>query len=78
MLLSSFVEIGPMVLEKKFLKGFSIYEHGGHLGHVSKISRSQIQRHYTRRLQIKFQLDQLDQAVSEKIFDFFYFILIFQ
>ena len=32
-----FVEIGQMVLEKKFLKGFNIYGHGGHLDDVTSI-----------------------------------------
>ena len=32
----SFVEIGLLGLEeKKFLKDFAIYSHGGHLGHVT-------------------------------------------
>ena len=36
--MSSFVEIGPPVLEKKIFDGFyHIYGHGGHLGHVSWI-----------------------------------------
>ena len=31
----SFIEIGPPVPEKKIFEGFfSIYGHGGHLGHV--------------------------------------------
>ena len=33
----SFVEIGPPVPEKKILKDFTIYGHGGHLGHVTGI-----------------------------------------
>ena len=34
----SFVEIDPLVPEKKrFLKDFTIYGHGGHLGHVAWI-----------------------------------------
>ena len=32
----SFMKIGPPVLEKIF-EGFTIYGHGGHLGHVTKI-----------------------------------------
>ena len=31
----SFVEIGPAVPEEKILKCFTIYGHGGHLGHVT-------------------------------------------
>ena len=34
----SFMKIGPPVLEKKiFLKVFTIYGHGGHLGQVTRI-----------------------------------------
>ena len=34
----SFMKIGPQVLEKKIFEGFfTIYEHGGHLGHVTRI-----------------------------------------
>ena len=36
----SFVEIGPLVLEKIFECFFTIYGRGGHLGHVIKILRS--------------------------------------
>ena len=36
----SFVEIGPPVPEKKILRGFTIYGHGGHLGHVTSIMLS--------------------------------------
>ena len=31
----SFKAIGPVVLEKKIFKGFTIFGHGGHLGHVT-------------------------------------------
>ena len=33
----SFMKIGPPVLEKEILKVFTIYGHGGHLGHVTMI-----------------------------------------
>ena len=33
--MSSFKIIGLLVLEKKILKVFTIYGHGGHLGHVT-------------------------------------------
>ena len=32
-----FMEIGPLVPEKKMLKGFTIYGGGGHLGHLTNI-----------------------------------------
>ena len=31
---------GPFVLEKKFLRVFTIYWHGGHLGHVTQIAQT--------------------------------------
>ena len=36
----NFMEIGLLVLEKKIFKGFTIYGHGGHLGHVTSIMSS--------------------------------------
>ena len=33
----SFMKSSPPVLEKKILKVFTIYGHGGHLGHVTRI-----------------------------------------
>ena len=36
-MLQGFVEIGPPVLEKIFDVFFTIYESGGHLGHVTSI-----------------------------------------
>ena len=42
--------------EEDFLSGFTILGRGGHLGHVTKISRTKFQCHYPRRLHIKFQL----------------------
>ena len=36
----SFVEIGLPVLERKILKGFTIYGHGGYLGQVTSIMSS--------------------------------------
>ena len=43
--------------EEDFWRVFTIYGRGGHLGHVTKISRTKFQSHYARRLHIKFQLD---------------------
>ena len=40
MLHTKFRGIGLPVPEKKFLKGFTIYGHGGHLGHVTSIMSS--------------------------------------
>ena len=36
----SLVEIDLLVLEKKIFKGFYLYGHGGHLGHVTSIMSS--------------------------------------
>ena len=33
----SFIEINILVSEKKIYEGFTIYGHGGHLGHVTCI-----------------------------------------
>ena len=43
--------------EEDFLRVFTIYGRGGHLGHVTWISRSNLKWDYPRRLHIKFQLD---------------------
>ena len=43
--------------EEDFWRIFTIYGRGGHLGHVTWISRSNLKCHYPRRLHIKFQLD---------------------
>ena len=40
-----------------FCRVFTIYGRGGHLGHVTIISRTKFQCLYPRRLHIKFQLD---------------------
>ena len=54
--MSSFVEIGPPVLEKIF-EGFLPYGHGGHLGHVTWISYIHIGSPFLLMLHIKFGLD---------------------
>ena len=53
----SFVEIGPPVLEKKILKGFTIYGHGGHLGHVTSILSSDFHFLVLESFDKKFGLD---------------------
>ena len=54
----SFVEIGPSVLEKKiFLRVFTIYGHGSHLGHVTWISYLHIGSPFLLMLHIKFGFD---------------------
>ena len=36
----NFIAIGPLALEKKIFKGFTIYGRGGHLGHVTQIGQN--------------------------------------
>ena len=63
----SFVEISPPVREKKIFEGFfTIYWHGGNLGHVTNMPRTKFRslHVYPRRLHIKFGFDR--PIVSEK------------
>ena len=54
----SFIEIGPPVLEKKIFEGFfTIYGHGGHLGHVTWIIYILIGYPFLLMLHIKFGFD---------------------
>ena len=56
--MSSFVEIGTLVLEKEIFEGFfTIYGHGGHLGHVTWISCIHIGSPFLLMLHIKFGFD---------------------
>ena len=43
--------------EEDFLRVFTIYGHGGHLGHVTKVPRTNFRSPYPRRLHIKFGFD---------------------
>ena len=53
----SFVEIGQPVAEKRFLKVFTIYGHGGHLGHVTWTIYTNFGSPFQRRLHINFGFD---------------------
>ena len=54
----SFVKIGPAVLENKIFEGFfTIYGHGGHLGHVTQMPWKNFRSPYPMRLHIKFDFD---------------------
>ena len=54
----SFVEMGPPVLEKMiFSRVFTIYGHGGHLGHVTWIFYIHIGSPCLQMLHIKFGFD---------------------
>ena len=57
MLHTKFCGNWPTSSREEDLKDFNIYGHGGHLGHVTKISRTKFQCHYQRRTNTKFQLD---------------------
>ena len=43
--------------EEDFRRVFTIYGHGGHLGHVTQMSRTKYRSLYPRRLHIKFGFD---------------------
>ena len=43
--------------EEDFLRVFTIYGHGGHLGHVTQMPRTYFRSPYPRRLHIKFGFD---------------------
>ena len=43
--------------EKDFLRVFTIYGRGGHLGHVTQMPRTNFRSPYPRRLHIKFGFD---------------------
>ena len=54
----SFVGIGPLVPEKKIIKGFfTIYGRGGHLGHMIQMARTNFRSPYPRLPHIKFGFD---------------------
>ena len=43
--------------EEDFLRVFTIYGRGGHLGHVTQMPRTKYRSPYPRRLHIKFGFD---------------------
>ena len=49
--------IGILVLEKKIFKVFTIYVHGGHLGHVTCTIYINFLSHFQRRIHMKFGID---------------------
>ena len=67
--MQSFVEIGSPVLDKKSLdiiRVFTIYGHGGHLGHVTWIIYIHIGSHFLRMLHINFGFDWLSGFREKK------------
>ena len=53
----SFVVIGLPVPEEKIFKGFTIYGHDGHLGHVTWTIYTNFRSPFLERLYIKFDFD---------------------
>ena len=53
----SFVEIGLPVPEEKIFKDYTIYGHGGHLGHVTWTIYIHFRSPFLRRLYMKFDFD---------------------
>ena len=62
--ISSFVEISPLVPEKKILRGFTIYGHGSFLGHVTSIILLNFYFYVPKSLHTKSGLN--GPVVSEK------------
>ena len=63
----SFKIIGLPILEKKFLKLFTIYGRVVHLGHVTWGIYTNFHSQFRRRLRLKFGFD--GQSGSKKIFE---------
>ena len=57
MLHTKFRENRPASSERRFLRVFTIYGRGGHLGHVTQVPRTNFRSPYPRRLHIKFCFD---------------------
>ena len=53
--------------EEDFLRVFTIYGLGGHLGHVAQISRTNFRLPYPWRFRIKFHFDQSSGCREEDI-----------
>ena len=53
--------------EEDFWRGFTIYGLGGHLGHVTQISRTNFRSPYPWRFHIKFQFDRSSGCREEDI-----------
>ena len=62
----SFKIIGLPILEKKFLKLFTIYGRGVHLGHVTLGIYTNFRSQFRRR---RLKLALIGKVVSEKIFE---------
>ena len=60
-----FKVIGLLVLEKKIFKGFTIYGHGAHVGHVTQLICINFHSHSPSRFHINFGSKSLN-CFSEK------------
>ena len=62
------------ILEKKILKGFYRNVHGGHLGHVTKISRTKVSATITKTCPCNIQrfLKLLEMKIFISIFFYFF------
>ena len=54
---TKFRENRPAGSGEDFLRAFTIYRRGGHLGHVTQMPRKKYRSPYPRRLHIKFVFD---------------------
>ena len=59
MLHTKFCENLPAGSGEDFVRVFTIYGRGGHLRHVTQMSRTKFRSPYPRRLHIKFGFDRL-------------------
>ena len=66
----SFVEIRPLVPEKKIFEGF-LYGHGGHLGHVTSIMSSDLHFLIPESFHKKFGSDRQSLFLRKSSFNFF-------
>ena len=57
MLHTKFCENLPASSREDFLRVFTIYGRGGHLGHVTQMPHTKFRSPYPRRLHIKFGFD---------------------
>ena len=53
--------------EEYFLRVFTIYGRGGHLGHVTQMPRTNFRSPYPRRLHIKFGFDRASGFREEDV-----------
>ena len=70
----SFVEISLPIPEKKILKDFTIYWHGGHLGRVANIMSSDF-RFLVPDIGFIKKMVQIGKVVSEEIWFLFVYVL---